>query len=150
MISFSFGYLIQSCLFVCCASWKIFVPAFFKVSINHLFDNLGSGKRNCCFGSKYGKSLEFWIQRSVQTLLLYAMRVTFFSARYFFPRYFPARFFPLENISLQDIFFWNRPYHDPPPPPQKSNGWPLVRGDKRTLVRMAKMWHGHLMEVATQ
>ena len=67
-------------------------------------DNLGSGKRNCCFGRKYGKSLEFWIQRSVQTQLLYAMRVTVFSASYFFPRCFPARFFPLEKISLQDIF----------------------------------------------
>ena len=34
----------------------------YKVSIDHLFDNLGSGKRNNCFGKKSGKSLEFWIQ----------------------------------------------------------------------------------------
>ena len=31
---------------------KSFVPAFFKVSIDHLFDNLESGKRNHCFGKK--------------------------------------------------------------------------------------------------
>ena len=29
---------------------KRFVPAFFKVSIDQLFDNLESGKRNYCFG----------------------------------------------------------------------------------------------------
>ena len=37
---------------------------FFKVSTDHLFDNLGSRKINYCFG----KSLEFWIQISVGTL----------------------------------------------------------------------------------
>ena len=31
---------------------------FFKVSVDHLFDNLESGKKNYCFG----KSLEFWIK----------------------------------------------------------------------------------------
>ena len=36
-----------------------FVPVFFfKVSVDHLFDNLESGKRNYCFG----KSIEFWIK----------------------------------------------------------------------------------------
>ena len=35
-----------------------FVPAFFKVSIDHLFDNLQSGKINSCFGKKSEKSLE--------------------------------------------------------------------------------------------
>ena len=34
---------------------------FLKVSTDHLFDTLESGKRNCCFG----KSLGFWIQTSV-------------------------------------------------------------------------------------
>ena len=34
---------------------------FFKDSIDHLFDNLESGKRNNCFE----KSVEFWIQKSV-------------------------------------------------------------------------------------
>ena len=29
---------------------KSFVPAIFKFSNNHLFDNLESGKRNYCFG----------------------------------------------------------------------------------------------------
>ena len=37
---------------------KSFVPALFKVSFNHLFDNLESGK-----------SLEVWIPKSVRTLL---------------------------------------------------------------------------------
>ena len=37
-----------------CVMKKSFVPAFFKVSVNHLFDNLESGKRNYSFG----KSLE--------------------------------------------------------------------------------------------
>ena len=41
---------------------------FFKASIDHLFDNLESGKRNYCFGKKSGKSLEFWIQKSVRTM----------------------------------------------------------------------------------
>ena len=31
---------------------------FFELSIDHLFHNLESGKRNYCFG----KSLEFWIK----------------------------------------------------------------------------------------
>ena len=30
---------------------KSFVPAFFKGYIDHLFDNLESGKRNYCFGN---------------------------------------------------------------------------------------------------
>ena len=46
---------------------KTFVPAFFKVSIDHLFDILESEKR---FGKKCGKSLEIWIQKSVRTLCL--------------------------------------------------------------------------------
>ena len=49
---------------------KTFVPAFFKVSIDHLFDILESEKRNYCFGKKCGKSLELWIQKSVRTLCL--------------------------------------------------------------------------------
>ena len=44
------------------------VPAFFKVSIDHLFGNLESRKRNYCYGKKSEKSLEFWIQKSVRTL----------------------------------------------------------------------------------
>ena len=38
---------------------KIFVPAFFKVSIDHLFDILESGKRNYCFVKSLGKALNF-------------------------------------------------------------------------------------------
>ena len=37
---------------------KSFVSAFFMVSIDHLFDNLGSGKRNYCFHKGWKKS---WI-----------------------------------------------------------------------------------------
>ena len=47
---------------------KSFVPAIFKVFIDHLFDNLACGKWNYCFGKKSGESLEFWIQKSVQIL----------------------------------------------------------------------------------
>ena len=48
---------------------KSFVPAFFKVSVDHLFDNLESEKRNNkLFGKKSGKILKFWIQKSVQIL----------------------------------------------------------------------------------
>ena len=51
---------------------KNFVPAFFKkkwkVCLDHLFDNLESGKINYCFGKKCGKSLELWIQKSVRTM----------------------------------------------------------------------------------
>ena len=45
-----------------------FFPSFLKVSIDHLFDNLESGKRNYCFGKKSGKILKFWIQKSVRAL----------------------------------------------------------------------------------
>ena len=49
---------------------RIVVKALFlrfcKVSIDHLFDNLESGKKIYCFG----KSLEFWIQKSVRTLII--------------------------------------------------------------------------------
>ena len=48
-----------------CVVKKSFVPACFKVSIDHLFDNPESGKRNHSFEKKSGKSLEFWIQKSV-------------------------------------------------------------------------------------
>ena len=46
---------------------KSSVPAFLKVSFDHLFDDLESGKRNYCFGKKSGKSLEVWIQKSART-----------------------------------------------------------------------------------
>ena len=39
---------------------------FFKVSVNHLFDNLESGKRNYCF---FEKVLNFGSNESVQTLI---------------------------------------------------------------------------------
>ena len=53
----------------------VFVPKF-ESSKKHLFllflrslsitdfDNLESRKRNCCFGKKSGKSLDFWIQKT--------------------------------------------------------------------------------------
>ena len=49
---------------------KSFVPAFFKVSIDHLFNKLESGKINYCFGKKNGKTLEFCIQKSLRTLIV--------------------------------------------------------------------------------
>ena len=39
---------------------RSFVPVFLKVSVDHLFDNLESGKRNYCFGKKSRKSLEIF------------------------------------------------------------------------------------------
>ena len=36
---------------------KCFVPVFLKGYIDHLFDNLVSGKRNYCFGKRSGKNL---------------------------------------------------------------------------------------------
>ena len=47
---------------------KILVPAFFKVSVDHLFDNLESVKRIYCFGKKSGKGLEIWFQKCIRTL----------------------------------------------------------------------------------
>ena len=44
-----------------------FAPAW---SIDHLFGNLVSEKRTFCFGIKSGKSLEFWIPKSVRTLVI--------------------------------------------------------------------------------
>ena len=38
---------------------KGFVPAFFKVFINHLFDNLESGKRDYCLEKSMEKVLNF-------------------------------------------------------------------------------------------
>ena len=45
----------------------LFLCFFLKRSIDHLFDNLESGKK-LLFWKKSGKSLEFWIQKFVQTL----------------------------------------------------------------------------------
>ena len=50
----------QSRSYVCSALWK-FCPAFFKVSIDHLFDNLESGKKSLFWKKSQGK-VEFWIQ----------------------------------------------------------------------------------------
>ena len=52
---------------------KRFVPALFKVCLYHLFDNLESGKRIYCFRKKFG-SLEFWIRKSVQTLITLGLK----------------------------------------------------------------------------
>ena len=47
---------------------KSLVPAFSKVSIDHLFVFLVSEKKSILFWKKSGKSREFWIQESVRTL----------------------------------------------------------------------------------
>ena len=64
---------------------KSFVPVFLKVCFDHLFDNLESGKRNYCFGKKCENSPEFWIQKSVGTLMLVvkALMVGFEEKDYF-------------------------------------------------------------------
>ena len=49
---------------------KSFVAAFFKVSIDHLFDNLEPRERNYCFRKKSGKILDFFTQKFVRTLAL--------------------------------------------------------------------------------
>ena len=48
--------LIQSCMDV---REKALFLCFFKVSIDHLFDNLESGKVNYCFGKGLEKVLNF-------------------------------------------------------------------------------------------
>ena len=48
---------------------KSLVPCvFFKVSVDHLFGNVESGKINYFFRRKPAKSLELWIQKSVRNL----------------------------------------------------------------------------------
>ena len=48
-----------------CIMKKVLFLPFFKVSINHLFDNLESGKKKLLFWKKSGKSLEFQIQKII-------------------------------------------------------------------------------------
>ena len=47
---------------------KTFVPAFFKVCIDELFDNREFGKVIIVLEKSLEKSLEFWIQLSVRSL----------------------------------------------------------------------------------
>ena len=49
---------------------KSFVPAFFKVSIDHPFNKFESGKRNFFFSKKNGKTLELCVQKSLRTLIV--------------------------------------------------------------------------------
>ena len=48
---------------------KALFLCFFKVSVDQLFDNLESGKRNYCFRKTSGKSLESWIHKIICTNL---------------------------------------------------------------------------------
>ena len=53
---------------------KALFLSFFKVIIDHLFDNLSLEKEIIVYyfnGKKSGKSLEFWIQKSVQMLFVW-------------------------------------------------------------------------------
>ena len=71
-VNFCFSFwsnLIQSRPFVCSVPEKKLCFFVFKVSIDHLFDNLESEKRNNCFGKKSGKRLGCWIQKSARTLV---------------------------------------------------------------------------------
>ena len=64
---------------------KSFVPAFFKVYIEHLFDNLASGKRNYCFGKRSKNRsknlyepcmLDFWFI-AIQSISIFNLRMYF-------------------------------------------------------------------------
>ena len=48
---------------------KSFVPAFFKVSIDHPFDNVEAGKK-LLFWKNSGKSLEFWMKNLFDPALI--------------------------------------------------------------------------------
>ena len=65
----NFFFVLFKCysIFSVCLQRTMKKAAFFKVSIDHLFKNPESRKRNCCFEKKSGKSVEFWIQKSVRT-----------------------------------------------------------------------------------
>ena len=51
-----------------CTFAESVVPAFLKVSIDHLFDNRASVRIKHYFWEKSGQSLKVWIQKSVRTL----------------------------------------------------------------------------------
>lgn len=55
----------------CIMKKALLLHQFCKASFDHLFDNLKSGKilNYSCFGKNSGKSLEFWIEKSVRTQL---------------------------------------------------------------------------------
>ena len=68
LIFFRFGQIVFNLARTFAAHHKErYVPRSFKVAIDQLFDNLESGKKN--LGIVLEKSLEFWNQRSVRTLL---------------------------------------------------------------------------------
>ena len=87
---------------------KSFVPAFFKVSIH----NLESGKRNCCFGRKYGKVLNFG-SKDMYKPCCYMLWGIFFQCKIIFPQLFPCKTW---NQST-GYFFLKSPIPWPPPPP---------------------------------
>ena len=68
---------------------KSFVPAFSKVSLDHLFDNRESGKKLLSW-----KSLEFWIQRSVRILWLLILK-----------NFFKIRSMGLTNVFVKSLLF---------------------------------------------
>ena len=79
-VNFCFSFwsnLIQSRPFVCSVPEKKLCFFVFKVSIDHLFDNLESEKRNSCFGKKSGKRLGCWIQKSARTLVVDCLKSAF-------------------------------------------------------------------------
>ena len=64
MIFFRFGQIVFNLVRMFAAHHeRSFVAAFFKISFDHLLDNLASEKTYYTFGTKSGKSLEFWIQK---------------------------------------------------------------------------------------
>ena len=90
-------------------TWKKLCFFVFKVSIDHLFDNLESEKRNNCFGKKSGKRLGFWIQKSARTLVdrLLEVRLSLWIPLNSYPS---QRTNFLNNLSKSQVFvahnFW--------------------------------------------
>ena len=78
---------------------KSFDPAFFKVSIDHLFDNREPGKKLLS-----GKSLEFWIQRSVRTLWLLIVK-NCFKEQIYGPDYYVKRLLFNSVLIYYNAFF---------------------------------------------
>ena len=62
---------------------KKLCSCFFKVTIDHLFDNLESGKRNYCFGKKSGNSFELILEQRIYmhpvlTIMAQSFRLYYF------------------------------------------------------------------------
>ena len=124
-VNFCFSFwsnLIQSRPFVCSVPEKKLCFFVFKVSIDHLFDNLESEKRNNCFGKKSGKRLGCWIQKSARTLVdrLLEVRLSLWIPLNSYPS---QRTNFLNNLSKSQVFVAH-------------NFWVICRNVWRTFVEL--------------